>query len=603
MYILTVNDRYGEQKKIKFDSGKNLLEVLKENGVMIENPCAGKGYCGKCKIKILNGIKDKNLEEHKRFLSEEEILDNIRLACLYQVDRDIDIELLHDEKKVEVLDEGYMPEFDLSPAVRKECQVFSEKSLLQTDVVESLLLEDKEELPLDVIKRFSNLKEGETYTVTRYNGKIISIENGDTRNLIYGFAVDIGTTTLVVSLIDLNTGKEIKSASSINPQKSYGLDVLSRINFASKEKNGAEILSKVVVECLNNLFNYLCDNNKIAKENVYDVTIAANTTMLHLLLGINPKSLGVNPYRPIFKDSKTFLASDVGLEISDYTRLYCLPSVSAFIGADITSGAIVANLKKVNQKVLFIDIGTNGEMILSNCGKLIACSCAAGPALEGMNITCGIRAGDGAIEGVSIKEEGIQIDIIGVGNPNGICGSGILDAISEIYKVGLINKSGRLKKKDDLNENDFLKNLLIEDGKKRSIVLSKKNNIYITQNDIRQVQLAKGAILSGILSMLYNLKLNPKDIDKVIIAGQFGAHLKVESIVGVGMVPIEFKDKISYIGNSSKSGAILCLLDVSKRDEVNDVLKTCDYLELSLLEDYERLFANCLSFDISKLSK
>lgn len=594
MSILSVRGR----GSFDFEVGKNLLSILKENGIMIENPCAGKGYCGKCKVQILEGLYDDNLQEHRKFLSEEEIKKGIRLSCLYVPKNDISIELIDNEEKVKILDKGYLPDFKIDPLVKKECKKLSYDSLATSSDIEAILKSEKRALPIDIIRKLSDLEEGDIYTLVKYDKEIICIEDGDTTGSLYGFAVDIGTTTIVASLIDLNTGVELDNASSINPQKNYGLDVLSRINYACKEENGTYELSKSVIDCLNGLFEELCINNNISTENIYDITIAANTTMLHLLLGVNPKSLGVNPYRPIFKEGRTYLSEDLGLKISNKTRVYCLPSVSAFIGADITAGAIVSKLNTTKERVLFIDIGTNGEMILSDNGKMIACSCAAGPALEGMNITCGVRAGVGAIEGITIGNDSVSIEVIGDKYPNGICGSGILEAISELNRRNLVNKSGRIKKKEDL-EDDFLKSILIEEGKKRSVVLV--DDIIITQNDIRQVQLAKGAILSGIISLSNHLNLTAKDIDKVIIAGQFGAHLKVESLVGIGMLPKEFEDKVNYIGNSSKSGAVLCLLDKSKREEVKDVLDNCGYLELSLLDNYEGLFAKCLSFDINKL--
>lgn len=565
MYILSTN----KGEKFKFESGDSLLEILKQNKIIIENPCSGKGYCGKCKIKILEGLVDENIHEHRKYLTNEEIDNNIRLSCLYFPKNDLKVELITNTSSIKILDKGYLPEYNFNPVVKKE-----------------------------VINLDDSIS-----TVIKYNGKIVGIENGNTTNDCYGLAIDIGTTTIVASLLNINNGLEIGSESSINPQKDYGLDVLSRIAYASQNDFGTKELHTALIDCLNNLIDTLCLKYNIKNEYIYDVTVAANTTMLHLLLGINPKSLGVNPYTPVFTESKVIIAKDIGLKLSNIARIYTLPSVSAFIGADITAGAIVSNLHLTNERVLFIDIGTNGEMILSDRSKMLACSCAAGPALEGMNITCGVRAVRGAIEGVKIINEDINLDIIGSDKPIGICGSGILEAISELYRIKLINKSGRIIKKDDFENSSLANKMLIQDGKKRSIVLSKENNIVINQNDIRQVQLAKGAILSGILSLTKKLDISIEDIDKVIIAGQFGAHLKIESLIGIGMVPSQFKNKTMYIGNSSKSGAILCLLDKSKRQEVDSVLNNCSYLELSLLDDYENIFTKCLSFDISKLEK
>jgi len=319
--------------------------------------------------------------------------------------------------------------------------------------------------------------------------------------------------------------------------------------------------------------------------------------MMHFLLGIDATSIGNAPYAPVFVKSKNILAKVIGLNAADGARLYCLPSVSAYIGADIVAGAYVCELHKATENILFIDIGTNGEIVLLSGGKLLSCSCAAGPALEGMNISSGMRAADGAIEDVKITESGIEIKVIGSEEPIGLCGSGILAAVRELIRTGFVKKSGTFIKKEALEESDYRYNMLQIDGKRREFVLtSSPNKILITQADVRQVQLAKGAILSGFYALLKQANIDMSKLHKVMIAGQFGAHLPADSLVGTGILPQEIKDKLVYVGNSSKTGAYMALMSAPAKIQLQELANKMDYMELGASEGYERLFAQCLLF-------
>lgn len=318
---------------------------------------------------------------------------------------------------------------------------------------------------------------------------------------------------------------------------------------------------------------------------------------MHFLLGVDATPIGNSPYAPAFVKSKNILAKDIGIKASTGARLYCLPSVSAYIGADIVAGAYVCELHKAKENILFIDIGTNGEIVLSNHGKLLSCSCAAGPALEGMNISSGMRASEGAIEDVKITESGIEFKVIGSGEPIGLCGSGILAAVKELIVTGFVKKNGTFIKKETLEESDYRYDMIQLDGKRREFVLrSSPEQILITQADIRQVQLAKGAILSGFYALLKQANIDMSKLHKVMIAGQFGAHLPADSLVGTGILPEEVKDKLVYVGNASKTGAYMALMSVEVKEQIEELAHKMDYMELGASEGYERLFAQCLLF-------
>lgn len=409
-----------------------------------------------------------------------------------------------------------------------------------------------------------------------------------------GIAVDIGTTTVVAVLVDLASGKELESYSCLNSQKICGQDVITRIHYSDENLDGLKYLQNLILDDLRNLINKLLENYDA--QDVKAVTVAGNTTMIHLFAGVNPHSLSAAPYKPMFDEALKLSAKDLNLNNLD-CEVYCLPAVAAYVGGDITAGVLACGIDEMTGKILFIDIGTNGEMILANNSpsgvedvkslNLFACSCAAGPALEGMNITCGLRASDGAIDDVTINNNQIKFTTINNATPRGICGSGLLALIAELRSHKIINSSGRF------NDHELVS---LDSENKKRVVLDEQNNIYLSQKDIRQVQLAKGAILSGVVTMLKAANLQPEELDKVIIAGQFGAHLKAESITGAGLIPDSLTNKIIYAGNTSISGAEICLLSQKQRGQCENFTSKINYIELSTLEGFDKIFIESLKF-------
>ena len=414
----------------------------------------------------------------------------------------------------------------------------------------------------------------------------------------YGAAVDIGTTTVALSLVNLETGEEVSSSSQINAQRRFGSDVLTRITYEYEngEKGIAE-LQKALGGQLDDMLKEACDKADVNIQEVAEIVVAANCTMTHMLLGTDARPLGKSPYTPVFIEPQERKYSEIGGKYCKGAKLYCLPQVSAYIGADIVAGAHVCNMANEKGNLLFIDIGTNGEIVLATEGRLFSCSCAAGPALEGANISCGMRAAEGAVEDIIITDEKTELKVIGDTKLVGICGSGILAAVRELLKNGFIKPSGVFIKKSDSGKGSDKR--LILQGTKRAFMLS--DNITITQDDIRQVQLAKGAILSGFTALLKKAGLEMNQLDKVLVAGQFGAHLPAESLTGVGILPPDVKDRIVYVGNSSKTGAYMALMSQKERTEMEKLAQKMEYMELAETENYENLFAGCMIFpDIKK---
>lgn len=514
------------------ESNENLLKRLLKDNIFINNPCNGKGTCGKCKVKVISGELSPICSSEKELLTNTEINQGIRLACFAEASGPVELMIIDQERSHKILTGGYVPNF--------------EKDFYHSG---------------------------------------------------YGIAIDIGTTTVVTSLIDMKTGDELASSSMINAQKHFGLDVLTRITYEFENpETGSNDLQKAIISSINNMIDDVCQKALISNSEIIEIDIAANATMMHMLLGIDARPLGKAPYKPLFTKAQNLKAQDIGIKAGANTKLYCLPAVSAYIGADIVAGTYVCGLDKSKENILFIDIGTNGEIVLANKGRLLCCSCAAGPALEGMNISSGMRAEQGAIEDVVITPEQINITTIGDQTPIGLCGSGILAVVRELLKTGLVTKSGAFIKKEILDETDYRYDLIQLNGKKREFILSKDPQLTITQGDVRQVQLAKGAILSGFTALLNRADININQLDKVMIAGQFGAHLPAESLTGTGILPTEIQDKLEYVGNSSKTGAYMTLMSNKVKKEIEDLALKMEYFELAEVEKYERIFADSMIF-------
>ena len=505
-----------------------ILEFLREKNIHIDAACNGLGVCGKCKIKLES--TDVSISERK-LLGEENIKSGYRLACMHSIDE-----------------------------VDKEF----------------------------ILKSFESEKKPDSIVLTEsFTPKIIHTNIQEK----YGIAIDIGTTTVAMELIDLKNAKIISKVADVNSQVKFGFDVMSRIAFTLENPRGLLALQKSIVDTLNTLINKLLDESNIKKEDIAELAVSANTTMCHILLGESVESLGKFPFLPGFTEVKRVCAKDIGIDI--YATLITLPHISGFLGSDIVSGVYASGICDDKDKnILFIDIGTNGEMLLKTDNNILATSCAIGPALEGMNISCGIRAGIGAIDDFHIDEADISYTTIGNTEPIGICGSGVLSMVRELLKAGFINKMGAIDKKCLDSNHSFIK---ADDSGKPFIKIN--DNLYFTAKDIRQVQLAKGAILSGIMALIKKAGIETCDITRVCIAGQFGKYISMDSFFGVGLLSKEFEGKVEYLGNTSLTGAYTALLDKNAIEYMTEISVETEYFELSKLEEYEKIFAKALRFD------
>jgi uncharacterized 2Fe-2S/4Fe-4S cluster protein (DUF4445 family) len=412
-----------------------------------------------------------------------------------------------------------------------------------------------------------------------------------------GVAVDVGTTTLAASLICLGEKTEVAVAGAMNPQISFGDDVVSRIKYASD--GGLAELQRAVVNQINELIETLCRQGGVDKENICEVAVAGNTTMEHLVCGVNPEPLGSLPFEPVYRGGDQRSAAELKIAINPKGKVYIFPIVGGFVGGDTTAGMLAADILNQPSPLLFVDIGTNGEIVLVKDGKIMAASTAAGPAFEGAGISCGMRAMPGAIEKVKFSDDWVY-GVIGNVAPAGICGSGLIDITAELLNAGIVDSSGRMNPvRDQVSE--------MPDGRQGQPVSNGMNGpefviadkVKITQKDIRQIQLAVGAIRAGINIMLKKAGLKAGDLKKVLVAGGFGSFIRRNHAQRIGLLPSDIEhEKISFIGNSSLAGAKLSLMSVKARQKAKELAAQTKHITLSAESDFQNEFAEAMMFPL-----
>ncbi|WP_243135828.1 ASKHA domain-containing protein [Acetobacterium tundrae] len=552
-----------ENKSVLVAKGTTILEAAKKLEIVIESPCNAEGVCGKCKVQV---SKDslKNIEQYgKHQLSDQEKSQGFVLSCQTKVIGNVNVEAVskHQNKTLQILNHGQSFDIEVDSLIKKEY-------------------------------------DGNGKTIIYAGDQIIGEEEGDTSLLNFGVVVDIGTTTLVATIVNINTGEELYSVSALNPQSLYAQDVLSRIKYASSEE-GLDTMYFGITKEVNNLIEKAAKHTGIDSSHIYEVIYSGNTCMIHLAAKVNPYSLGKYPYTPLLRGGSSLSYAEHLLNISESGAIYLPPIISAFVGPDITSGILATRLQDRKGVTLFVDIGTNGEMVLASDGLLTATSTAAGPAFEGMNITYGMRAEKGAIEYFNIEEDGtIEVKTIEDGKPVGICGSGLIDIVGELVANKVIDKRGRFSAPENSDLKQGLGARIVKIDGKNAFTVAK--GIFLTQKDIRQVQLAKGAVRAGIEFLMNTKNIKAEDVDKIQIAGSFGFHLRAESLINIGLLPKEFEGKIDFVGNTSKSGGHAFLLNQKYRDEMEELVKQIEVVELSNGENFDRIFVDCLSFDKQK---
>jgi uncharacterized 2Fe-2S/4Fe-4S cluster protein (DUF4445 family) len=415
---------------------------------------------------------------------------------------------------------------------------------------------------------------------------------------VLGLAVDIGTTTVVAKLIDMMTAKNIATQAVMNPQNKYGDNVISRISYADTEPKLTE-LHNVIIDCINQLAVTLCKKAGFEPQNIFEVCAVGNTTMNHIFLRLPIQQLGQAPYKPVLLDACDKVPTQVALTMNNAGNIYTPPNIAGFVGSDITAVALAVDIEDAEDNTLIIDIGTNGELLLARENKIYAASCAAGPALEGAGISCGSGAANGAIEAVFINNHDIDFDVIGNVKPESICGSGLIDAAAVIADLEIIDSTGRFIEREKLKHlSKAIASRIVKIDNQPAFILAEnyKNRVFISQNDIRQIQLAKAAIRAGINLLQQKLGITDNHIKHIYMAGAFGNYIRPESAIRIGLLPNVPEQTFHFIGNAASSGAQMMLLCSDYRQKAQQLARKIEYVEIAHEKRFETVFAQSMAF-------
>jgi uncharacterized 2Fe-2S/4Fe-4S cluster protein (DUF4445 family) len=602
--------------EVKVTRRISILEAAIEVGVPLRAECGGNGICGKCRVIIhernaANGIRD----AERKHLSPRELVSGYRLACQTIPKRDIDIliprETMIEERKILVY--GVAKKTTLDPAVRKLRLKLNRPSL--SDITpdfqrlqQTLLDSCKLDLSIDytVLRELPDILREADWDVTVSvwgDERIVDVQPGDTTRELYGFAVDIGTSKVVGHLVDLNTGKTVGTGRMENPQVSYGADIITRIAFAMESETNRKTLKKVVLDGINSVLAQACAKAEVNSDQVYATVLVGNTAMHHLCLGIQAKFTGLSPYVPAVKSPLNISTAELGIKTNLHGIATFLPIIAGFVGADALADVIATEFHELEKTSMLVDIGTNTEVFVGNFEDMVTCSCASGPAFEGARIKHGMKAEKGAIESIQIKP-GFEIEFRTIGNvrPRGLCGSAMIDLVSEMFKFRIIDSKGRLIP----NESD--PRLRKGDQQKEFVVAwadetSTKKDIVITQKDIGEIQLAKAAIFTGCSLLMKTENVVRKDLDHIFLAGTFGSYINPESAKILGLIPDVPTERIEFVGNTAIMGAKMALVSKKAVKTAEKLSREIRYLELATVPEFSRELTDAMFIPHKDLKK
>jgi uncharacterized 2Fe-2S/4Fe-4S cluster protein (DUF4445 family) len=601
---LLFNDR-----PVRVPAGVTLFDAASWNGIAIDSTCGGHGTCKKCRVRI---AVDPPAPSHLdiRAYTAAEIKDGWRLACRTIATRDTQVEVPPLTTRPKAATVGVGRQVILRPAVQKRYLELAEPNLADqaTDVERVLAqLEDLEpRAELAVLRTLGRTLRAADYKVTAVvvDDVLIAVEPGDTTERRFGIAFDLGTTTVVATLLDLSTGTPVAVESALNKQQPFGADVITRISATMMDPGALDKLQQLATETLGELAREVCERGGVQPDEVYEVAVAGNATMTHIALGIDPEPLGMAPFIMATRLFPEVLAADLGLAgvVHPRARAVVFPSFGAYVGGDITAGLLASGMDRDARVRLFIDIGTNCEIVLGNRDWLLATAAPAGPAFEGAAIRCGMRAADGAIEVVTITPDELSLKVIGDVEPQGLCGSGLVDAVTGLVRTGLLDTSGRFIPEADARAvAPGIADRLTMIGKERVFVLhwrgsGAEDSIYLSQRDVRELQFAKAAIATGWQILLEQAGLTAADVKQVLLAGSFGSYLSAASAIRIGLVPKVPVPRVVSAGNVAGEGAKMALLSLRERAGGLALLEEVRYVELSDRADFNDRFIEQLPF-------
>ncbi len=595
--------------RVRVPPGVTLFDAASWNGIAIDSTCGGHGTCKKCKVRIADGSVPVSPLDARAF-SPDELRDGWRLACRALADADALVEVPPLVTRPKAATVGVGRQVILRPAAQKRYLELTEPSLAdqQTDLERVLAALDDLELRVDlaVLRSLGRRLRSADYKVTAVivDDMLIDVQPGDTTSQLLGLAFDLGTTTVVATLLDLGTGTPLAVASMLNKQQPFGADVITRISATMMDPSALETMGRLAHETLAELSAEVCAQAGADPADIAEVAVAGNATMTHIALGIDPEPLGVAPFIMAARQLPDVAAADLDLPVHPQARAFVFPAFGAYVGGDITAGLLASGMNRDARTRLFIDIGTNCEIVLGNRDWLLATAAPAGPAFEGAAIRCGMRASDGAIEGVSVTPDELILTVIGDCEAVGLCGSGLVDAVAGLVKTGLLDHSGRLVPDETAAAlAPALAPRLTMLGQERVFVLHWRGgpgdvaaSVYLTQRDIRELQFAKAAIATGWRVLLEEAGLQAGDVQQVLLAGSFGSYLSPTSAIALGLVPRLPVLRVISAGNVAGEGAKMALLSVRERAAALALLGEVRYVELSDREGFNDAFVDQLQF-------
>jgi uncharacterized 2Fe-2S/4Fe-4S cluster protein (DUF4445 family) len=593
--------------EVRVPNGTPIFDAASWNGIAIDSTCGGHGTCKKCKVRVVDGSVPLSPVDPRAF-SPDELRAGWRLACRAEARSDLVIEVPPLQTRPKAALVGVGRHVILRPAVQKRHLVLDEPTMedQRSDVARVLdALDDLEpRIELPVVRSLGRVLRAANFDVTAVvvDDVLIDVEPGDTSARRYAIAFDLGTTTVVATLLDLETGTPAAVRSMLNRQQPYGADVISRVSATMMDEAALGALEARAHETLQQLAAEVCEEAGVAPQEVYEITVVGNVTMMQMALGIDPEPLSMAPFIVAAHELPPATAADFGVSVHPRAPAVVFPSLGAYVGGDIVAGMLASGLTRDKRLRLFIDVGTNSEIALGSQERVLATAAPAGPAFEAAQIRCGMRAAEGAIEGIKLRDDRIALEVIGDAEPVGLCGSGLVDCVAELVSAGLLDHSGRYVADEVAAEiAPRLSERLTKVGEERVFVMHWRgedpaNAVYLSQRDVRELQFAKASIATGWQILLAELGVDPGEISQVLLAGSFGAYLSPSSAVKIGLVPKLALPRIVSAGNVASEGAKMAALSHRERAEATSIVHEVEYVELSGRADFNDLFIDQLAF-------
>lgn len=594
---------------VKAEEGENLRLTANASGVFIRSDCNGEGTCGKCRVVIAEhreSLGELTYSE-RDLLSERDVGQGYRLACQVYVKEDLVVRIPEESglRIRQVQSTGLERKTGLNPAVKKVHVIVPEPTLSDVlpdaeRLIRALQQDSKRSSPRvdpDLLPALPEILRECQWDVTAVlpNGiQVCALDRGDTASQLYGYAVDIGTSKLVGVLVDLSTGEALSTLFVENPQLIFGEDIMSRMSYAMKTRDNLLQLKSSVLSAINQLLERSCADAGIMPSQVYELVIVGNTVMHHFLLGIDSRHLALSPYVPATKGALDLRAKDVGILAHPHANVHILPLIAGYVGADAVADVLASGIRESDELSLLLDIGTNTELFVGNRNGIVSCSCASGPAFEGAHIRQGMKAVHGAIERVRVDPTTLNVayQTVGGDKPVGICGSGILDAVAELFRCHILDLRGRFQKINSRRSTDLSGDpaFVLAWGEETST----GDPIVITQRDVGEVQLAKAAIHAGSTILMSRAEVKPSELKRVYIAGSFGNYVNPSSAKLLGLIPEVPEEIITFVGNTAIAGAKMCLTSLDARNEAKAIGEEVRYIELGADPSFSRAFAASL---------